>query len=288
MKNDSFLPEQKSRTAPLRRADLQVLLAIRKGVNSVTMLSKEVCRGKSTVSERLQKLVKQELVKKKDSLFYLTSPGEMACSALARLPPNERIYFRLHKYTFSAPFLKKSAKLEEELNSHGRRFSKQYYFDRAQFHTKRDSVTAMFYSESVNFVLPSIPSPDLIVAEARAVRLSNLVVDLVEQDFPATKVGTPKMTSHVDDNHIAIVNCPLTLEFEEFRNNFGETYCFKGDKVEIDFSCGTVELECVDKLQAKEGCYRIGKLCNWVVKDNNLEKLMKIVENLDSFGNIQK
>ncbi len=277
MKNKSFCPEQETRTAPVRAAGLRVLLAIKKGINSVTMVSKEIERSKSTVSEKLKKLVKQELVKKKDSLYYLTKTGEMACSALARLPVHKEIYFRLHKYTFSAPFLKKSAELKERL-AVGKRFFENYNFDRAQFHTKRDSVTVSFYPKSVNFVLPSIPSPDLIVAEARAVRLSNLVIDLVEQAFPGSKIGAPEISSHVDDNHVAIVNCPMALEFEEFRRNFSETYCFKGDKVEIDFSSGSVELECVDKLQAKEGCYRIGKFCNWVVKGNNLEKVMKLVE----------
>jgi len=277
MKNESFSSEQKRRTAPIRRADLRVLFAIRKGVNSVTMVSKEIGRGKPTVSERLQKLVKQELVKKKDSLYYLTTSGQMACSALARLLPNEKIYFRLHKYTFSAPFLKKSPELEERL-AVGKRFSENYNFDKAQFHTKKDSVTVQFYSNSINFVLPPVYSPDLIVAEAGVARLSNIVIDLVEEAFPGTKVGTSEVSSHVDDNHIAVVNHPMTREFEEFRKKFDETYCFKGDRLEVDFSEGAPEMEFTDRLHAKEDCYKVAKFCNWVVKGNNLEKIMKLVE----------
>ncbi|MFH1545498.1 MAG: hypothetical protein ABIE23_05460 [archaeon] len=241
------------------------------------MVSKEIGRGKPTVSERLQKLVKQELVKKKDSLYYLTTSGQMACSALARLLPNEKIYFRLHKYTFSAPFLKKSPELEERL-AVGKRFSENYNFDKAQFHTKKDSVTVQFYSNSINFVLPPVYSPDLIVAEAGVARLSNIVIDLVEEAFPGTKVGTSEVSSHVDDNHIAVVNHPMTREFEEFRKKFDETYCFKGDRLEVDFSEGAPEMEFTDRLHAKEDCYKVAKFCNWVVKGNNLEKIMKLVE----------
>ncbi|MFH1256979.1 MAG: helix-turn-helix domain-containing protein [Candidatus Diapherotrites archaeon] len=287
MKNDTFLPEQKSRTAPIRRADLRVLFTIRKGINSVTMISKEIGRGKSSVSERLGKLVKQELVKKKDSLFYLTTPGKMACSALAGLPCNKPIVFRLHKYTSSAPFLRKSAELEAQLAS-DKRFSRNYCFDRAKFNAKYDSVTVQFHPNSVSFVLPPVYSPDLIIAEAYAVRLLNAVIDLLEQDFPGTKIGVPKVTSHLDDNHIAVVNHPLSIEFAKFRENFGETYCFKGDKIEVDFSDGSVELECVDKLNAKEDCYKLARFCNLLVTGDNFKKFEALLQNLDSFGNIEK
>ena len=121
-------------------------------------------------------------------------------------------------------------------------------------------------------------SPDLIVAEACVVRLSNVVIDLVEEAFLGTKVGTSEVSSHVDDNHIAVVNHPMTREFEEFRKKFDETYCFKGDRLEVDFSEGAPEMEFTDRLRAKEDCYKMAKFCNWVVKTNNLEKIMKLVE----------
>jgi len=277
MKNKSFCPKQENRTVPVRTAGLRVLLTIRKGINSVTMISKEIGRSKSTVSEKLKKLVGRELVKKKDSLYYLTKAGEMACSALVRLPPNKKIYFRLHKYTVSAPFLKKSSELEKRL-AVGKRFSENYNFDGAQFHTKKDSVTVQFYPNSINFVLPPVYSPDLIVAEACVARLSNIVIDLVEETFPGTKVGTSEVSSHVDDNHIAVVNHLMAREFEEFRKRFDETYCFKGDRLEVDFSEGAPEMEFTDRLSAKEDCYKVAKFCNWVVKANNLETVMKLVK----------
>jgi len=287
MRNSSFFPEQKSRTSTMHKGDLRLLLALRKDLNGITVLSKELSKSKSTVHGMLKKLIKQGVVKKRDSLYYLTKSGQMACSDLGRLPSNNPIVFRLHKYTFSASFLKKSKGLEELL-AIDKRFCRHYQFDRVQFHTKKDSVTVNFYPNSISFVLPPIFSPDLNVAEGNAVNLANFVVDLIESEFCGAKVGTPKVSSHVDDNHIAVVNHPLALEFDKFRKKYGETYSFKGDKIEIDFSPDLPELEFVDKLNAKQDCYKLARVFNNLTKGHNSERLEALLEKLDSYDKNKK
>ena len=258
--------------------DLEILLYINNGLNGPRGISNKSNISKSTVHRVLKKLELLNLLFSKKGKYYLTVYGKICCFNITRASPTKELIFRLHKYSVSifiesypTTFFNKKKVIVNK-----------YYLSQTVYRNIKDSVTVSIHPSKICFVLPSISALSLRSAELNAHKIINFLIEQVKTDYPGIKFGKNVITSHIDDNHIAIINHHFSIPFTKFMQLFGQKYCYKGTNVEFDFSTGEAELEFVHKLYAKNHCYKLARFTNWIVEEDNFEKLMKLVNKYGS------
>ncbi len=252
---------------------IEILLYINSGLNGPRGISQKSSIPKSTAHRVLKKLKSLNLIFNKQGNYFLTEYGKICCSNIGRLPTNNKPIFRLHKFTISVPIVNYS----NNLFKHGKSIIEKIYFSSTVNRNLSDSVSVMIHPSKLSFVLPSVCGNTLEEAELNSNNLINFVLESVKSQYPQIKLGQKTVTSHIDDNHIAILNHSFSIPFEKFHALFGQKYCYKGSNVEFDFSTGKDELEFIHKLYAKKHCYNLACFTNWVVEEDNFEILKEMV-----------
>jgi predicted transcriptional regulator len=254
--------------------EIEILLYINSGLNGPRGISQKSSIPKSTAHRVLKKLKSLNLIFNKQGNYFLTEYGKTCCSNIGRLSPINKPIFRLHKFTISVPIVNYS----NNLFKHSKSIFEKIYFSSTVNRHLSDSVSVSIHPSKLSFVLPSVCGNTLEEAELNSSNLINFVLESIKSKYPQIKLGQKAVTSHIDDNHIAIINHSFSIPFTKFVELFGEKYCYKGSNVEFDFSTGKTELEFIHKLYAKKHCYNLAKFTDWIVKDDNIEKLIKLIE----------